>query len=178
MTYSQRQQIQTLRQNMNALSLVDDDCKDLLLGDETSESQSRFFIQDEFMNMGFALNVKMFKVHQDRDQELQKELKTALKNKSPSYSVKNGEGTDLIHLNNIIVVPSTLRERVIKWYHDVLCHPVGVRMGCTMRSVYTWLNMREDIYEYSKTCPTCQKCKKSFNTTFWALPPEQCETPN
>ena len=73
----------------------------------------------------------MFKEHQGRDQELQRKLKTALKNKSPSYLIKNVEGTDLIHLNNKIIVPSTLRERVMKWYHNVLCHQGGVRMDCT-----------------------------------------------
>ena len=75
MTYSQRQQIQILCQNMNAVSLADDDCKELLVGEEMSESQSRFFIQDEFMDMEFALNVRMFKEHQDRDQELQRKQK-------------------------------------------------------------------------------------------------------
>ena len=64
----------------------------------------------------------------------------------------------------------------MKWYHNVLCHPGGVRMDCTMRSVYTWLNMREDIYEFCKTCPTCQKCKKSFNNTYGFLPPKEAES--
>ena len=176
MTYSKGQQIQLLCKNMNVVSLADNDCEDPLVGDETSESQSRFFIQDEFMDMEFALDVKMFKEHQDRDQELQKKLKSALKNKSPSYSVKNVEGTELIHLNNRIVVPSTLRKRVMDWYHEVLCHPGSVRMDCTIKNVCTWLKMRDDIYEYCKTYPTCQKCKKSFNNKFWSLPPEQCET--
>ena len=49
------------------------------------------------MDMEFALDVRMFKEHQDRDHELQRKLKAALKNMSPSYSVKNVEGTDLIH---------------------------------------------------------------------------------
>ena len=53
------------------------------------ESQSRFFAQDEYMDMEFALDVKMFKEYQDRDQELQKKLKTALKNNNTSYSTKN-----------------------------------------------------------------------------------------
>ena len=147
--------MQTRCQNMNTVSLADNDFEDLLVGDETSESQSRYFIQDEFMDMEFALDVKTFKEQQDRDQELQKKLKTALKNNYTSYSTKNVEGTDLIHLNNKIVVPSTLRQRVMEWYHKVLCHPGGVRMDCTMRGVYTWLNMRQDIYELCKTCPTC-----------------------
>ena len=178
MTYSQRQQIQILCQNINAISNAeaDDDSEDLLVNDEVSESQSRFFVQDEYMDMEFALDVKMFKEHQDRDQELQKKLKTALKNDNSSYSNKNVEGTDLIHFNNKIVVPSTLRQRVMEWYHKVLCHPGGVRMDCTMRGVYTWLNMRQDIYEFCKTCPTCQKCKKSFTNKYGFLPQKEAES--
>ena len=170
--------MQTLCQNINAISNAeaDDDSEDLLLNDEVSESQSRFFVQDEYMDMEFALDAKMFKEHQDRDEELQKKLKTALKNDNTSYTIKNVEGTDLIHLNNRIVVPSTLRQRVMEWYHKVLCHPGGVRMDCTMRGVYTWLNMRQDIYEFCKTCPTCQKCKKSFNNKYGFLPQKEAES--
>ena len=49
MTFSQRQEIQMLCQNINVVSRADadDDSEDLLLGDEVSEYQSRFFIQDE-----------------------------------------------------------------------------------------------------------------------------------
>ena len=70
----------------------------------------------------------------------------------------------------------TLRERVMQWYHNVLCHPGGVRMDCTIRGVYTWLNMRQDIYEFCKICPTCQKCKKSFNNKYGFLPQKEAES--
>ena len=81
----------------------------------------------------------------------------------------------------------------MKWYHNVLCHPGGVRMDCTMRSVYTWLNMREDIYEFRKTCPmvdpvtgwfeyaqlyeppTAKICKELFESTWLSRYPRPKE---
>ena len=34
-------------------------------------------------------------------------------------------------------------------------------MEKTINRVYTWPKMRKDIEEKIKTCPTCQKCKRS-----------------
>ena len=174
MVYEKLQQMCTkmVRQDMEE---SDDEYDDLLHDMEISESQARHFIQDEYYDCEFALDVRMFKEHQERDIKLQDKVKKSLKQEVSAYSVKEVEGVELIHCRNKIVVPSTLIQRVMSWYHEMLCHPGTVKMEKTINRVYTWPKMRKDIEQKIKTCPTCQKCKRSMKNKNGLLPEKEAE---
>ena len=109
----------------------------------------------------------MFKAHQDKDKELQNITnKAKLLQGISSYSIKAIEGVELIHFNNKIVVPKTLQERVMEWYHHHLCHPGETKMERSMNAIYFWQNMQKDIAKHVKTCDMCQRCKKSRNKQY------------
>ena len=87
--------------------------------------------------MEFALDVRMFRAHQQKDPKIQKILRQIKNNNNPSlYTYKVVKGEELLHLNNKIYVPETLQERVLTWYHDILIHPGEAKMEQTIKAVY------------------------------------------
>ena len=66
------------------------------------------------------------------------------------YTTKEVEGVYLIHENNKILVPSTLQERVMEWYHTILVHPGEKRMEESIRSIYTWKVLQNDVTNHCK----------------------------
>ena len=100
-----------------------------ILDDITALDASEF-IDARFDNCEFALDVRMFEKHQQQDKVLQLQIKEEL-DKHPNgtlYTTKEVEGVYLIHKNNKIIVPPTLQEKVMEWYHTILCHSDQVQM--------------------------------------------------
>ena len=67
----------------------------------------------------------------------------------------------MIHYDNKILVPPSLKEGVMSWYHDMLVHPGKDRMENSIRSLYSWQGLRNDVNHFCKTCDVCQRCKKT-----------------
>ena len=67
----------------------------------------------------------MFEQHQKQDKVLQTIVNEELEKhlNGTTYTTKEVEGVYLIHMNNKILVPATLQERVLDWYHTILVHP-------------------------------------------------------
>ena len=80
----------------------------------------------------------MFQEHQKKDKRIKKQAaELALNTQTTFISLKDVEGVKLVHKNNKIVAPDTLKDRVIDWYHDVLVHPGMTKMEASINSVYT-----------------------------------------
>ena len=76
--------------------------------------------------------------------------------------------------NKIYIPPSSLRIRIISWYHHFLCHPGGDRLSNTIQQVCSWPGMVNQCRQVCKKCATCQKFKK--RTRYYGkLPPKQVE---
>ena len=131
------------------------------------------YIEEEHTDCEFALDVRMFKKHQDDDKELQKRIKRA--QHTTYFTTKVVEGVELVHHENRIIVPETLKERVLNWYHTMLVHPGQARMEASIRSCYTWLNMRNDVKEHCRSCNICQRCKRTSKTKYGLLPEKEGE---
>ena len=116
---------------------------------------------EEILDSEFLLDVHTFKKHQHNDTKLQQRVSKAIKKGSKVISLKKVEGVDLLHENNKIIVPNTLKQRVLDWYHDMLVHPGEKRMENSIRAIYTWPGLRKDVEYECKTCDTCQRCKRS-----------------
>jgi len=95
-----------------------------------------------------------------------------------SYHTKSfrGGGTNhtLICHKDKIVIPSSLQNRVVEWYHTYLLHPGVNRTEETIRQHLWWPNMRDDIKRHIGTCDICQKYKK-HNQKYGLLPEKEAE---
>ena len=85
-----------------------------------------------------------------------------------------GTTTQLICYKDKIVVPKTLQNRVIDFYHTRLCHPGINRTEETISQYFYWQNMRNDITKAVSTCAICQKQKKQ-RKKYGHLPVKEAE---
>jgi len=77
--------------------------------------------------------------------------------KSSLFSLNEG----VLHFQNRIIVPSTLRARILKSFHY---SPTNGHQGIDktlekIKRYYWWPNMKKDIHNYVLSCSTCARCK-------------------
>ena len=101
-------------------------------------------------------------------------LKKDSKNKKKRFVYRTIEDVQILTENDRIVVQTSLRDRIVAWYHTYLVHPGSTRLEQTLRSSLTWPNMRRDIERYTRTCRECQLCKKN-RKKYGKLPAKQAE---
>ena len=81
--------------------------------------------------------------------------------KSDRYTTNVVEGVESIHNNGKILVPVSLQERVLEWYHLLLLvYPVEKWMEATIRLVYTWPGLQPAVTNRCKTCHECCQMSK------------------
>jgi hypothetical protein len=56
----------------------------------------------------------------------------------PGYTQRMFGPHSLVLYQEKIVIPATLQDRVIQWYHEILCHPGIKRTEFTIRQNFTW----------------------------------------
>ena len=133
-----------------------------------NHNSAKVFMDENYTDCEFSLNFRMFKVHQKPVEKLQKQIKKNSK-QDPFFTTKVVEGIELIHRGNRIFVPPYLKERVMNWYHIMLCHPGQVQMEQSIKAIYYWPGTRSDIIQLIKTCDVCQGCKQNKNK-IWIAP--------
>ena len=74
-----------------------------------------------------------------------------------------------------IIVPETLRSRLVEWYHTMLVHPGVHRLYNTLRQHYTWPKMLTHIQQYTKRCKPCQLGKRGLKG-YGEIPLKDVET--
>jgi len=74
-----------------------------------------------------------------------------------------------------ILVPENMRHRLIHWYHHMLVHPGMDRLFNTLFQHFTWPRMRQEINDYTKVCPQCQKGKRGLKG-YGEIPLKDVET--
>ncbi len=67
--------------------------------------------------------------------------------------------------NNKLIIPASLRHRVVSWYHHYLQHPSHLHLNETMRSVMYWKGMCNAIRSYVKSSRSCQINKRQIQKT-------------
>ena len=113
------------------------------------------------------------------DWEQQKDPQLLLSLHNNKYTLNafcggNIKRTFLICHDGKIVIPSTLRQHIVKWYHTYLLHPGLTRMEETIQQHLTCPNLREDVGCHVSTCPVCQKNKKQTKK-YGHLPAKEAE---
>jgi Integrase zinc binding domain len=135
-----------------------------------SNVATTFATQKDMDTELFPMLPELIAKEQKGDQHIQKIIKTG----SRPLKEQTIEGVPLLTLENRIIILEVLLQHIVAWYHLYLKHPGQTQMENTLKSVYWWKNMREDIAIYVKTCRTCQLCKKT-RKTYGHLPPKDVE---
>ena len=128
-------------------------------------------LEERLKNKKFPLAPDMIQWYQQEDEKLQKKLRSKT---TDSYTSKEIKGFDLVHYRNKIFVPKKLRKRILDWYHKLLCHPGIDQMRKSIRSLFVWPKMDEEIQEFCRTCRTCQLAKRE-RKKYGKLPPKAAE---
>jgi hypothetical protein len=66
-----------------------------------------------------------------------------------------------VNKNGRVMVPESLREPLMEFYHETLRHPGIVRMSNSLWMNFAWPTLKEDVTEYVENCTICQKFKKN-----------------
>jgi hypothetical protein len=131
---------------------------------------SQFLLESEVEEEKFPMNPILIHKEQEKDKKLQKDIKKNVH----KYKTRTIEGVELITRHKLIVIPKTLQNRIVAWYHHYLAHPGMTRLEATLRETMTWHNMRKDILSHVRTCPQCQKYKK-VRPKYGKLPEKKAE---
>ena len=85
--------------------------------------QMSYVTEEDILEEVFPTSPKELFAHQQKDNSLLNKLKD-----NPLYHTIKVEGKHLVHYKEKIVVPATLKERVMYWFHTYLVHPGSTRM--------------------------------------------------
>jgi len=113
---------------------------------------------EELNEEQFPMKPSLVAELQSKDKTLQKSVE---KGTSAKYSTRIVEGTEVITYDGKIYIPQPLRQRVVAWYHEYLCHPGEERTELTIRQTLTWPKLSEDVRQHCKVCKQCQQSKKA-----------------
>ena len=94
--------------------------------------------------------------------------------KNKEYKLKTIEGKELVTYRGKIYIPTSLRTRIMYWYHTYLLHPGATRMLNTINATMFWHGMRVHVDNYVKTCHICQLTKKQ-QKKYGHLAPKKAE---
>ena len=113
-----------------------------------------------------------------QEQRADKQILKILKKDNSPYAIKaftgGGKTRDLICYKDKIVIPTTLQDRVVDWYHNVLGHPGINRTEETIGQHLWWPKMRQQITRSVTTCATCQLNKRRYKK-YGKLPVKEAE---
>ena len=105
----------------------------------------------------YPLRYKIIEKYQAIDKEL---ICKSKKNKEYKSTVFHGGGKQykLLTKHGKVVMPAQLQQRAVNW----LCHPGRVRTEESIRQHFTFHRLSSMEEATIKTCPTCQKTKRSY----------------
>jgi hypothetical protein len=129
------------------------------------------FAQNTEENWTFPISITLIKKFQQEDLNLLHKAESD----DPTYTISPFRGGAVICHNKKIVIPLPLRTHVVKWYHEMLCHPGEKRTEETIRQHLTWTGLKTDVLKCIKKCTNCQKGKKQ-KKKYGHVPPKLAES--
>jgi hypothetical protein len=87
---------------------------------------------DEIEEDTFPLDMKLLAKAQQNDKALRAKVRKNL----DEFTERKIEGTSVLMYRGRIYVPTSLRKRIINWYHEFLCHPGETRTEQSIRTCY------------------------------------------
>jgi transposase InsO family protein len=131
---------------------------------------STFMLDKQDKELAFPMSTKLIAKYQKRE----KDLETKRLSKPEHYSTSIIEEVQVVLYDEKIYVPKDLRNQVVSWYHEYLCHPGMNRTEQTIRQNFTWPGLRTTVEAHCKTCHKCQLNKKQ-RKKYGHLPAKEAE---
>jgi hypothetical protein len=100
----------------------------------------------------FPIQIPYISKIQDKYKSLIKELKKS----DHKYKLTKIKRTSVLTLKGKIFMPTAIRNSVIGWYYDYLCHPGATRTEATLWDTMTWPGLTRNVQSFFKTCKLCQ----------------------
>ena len=142
------------------------------------ESQAECFGQTKKDNPDDAYPYPFSYRDLKRAQLTERERLLNLAKKDRRFTIKTFRGGDkdhtLICRNGKIVIVDANRERIMTWYHDILCHPGENRTEQTIRQHFWWPTLTQDVKRKCKHCSICQRTKR-LAKKYGKLPEKEAE---
>ena len=85
------------------------------------------------------------------------------------YMTQLVENTKVLCKNGKMVIPKSLQQRAVAWYHHYLQHPGNTRLEETLRLSMYWKGLRKTVQSHVKKCHSCQVNKRR-NHKYGKLP--------
>jgi hypothetical protein len=85
--------------------------------------------------------------------------------KLDKYEINLVDDTEVLCKNGKLVIPKSLQQHAVEWYHHYLQHPGATRLEETLRGAMYWKGMWRIVRAFVKNCKKCQvnkKCQKQF----------------
>jgi hypothetical protein len=123
--------------------------------DESFGIKSKKKTKDE--DYEFPMQIPYIAKMQDKDKSLKKELMKS----DNKYELTKIERTLVLTIKGKIFILTAIRQKVIAWYHEYLCHPGVTHTKATIRGTMTRPGLTRDVPSYCKTCKLCQFNKKT-----------------
>ncbi len=108
---------------------------------------------------------------QRKDQELKVYLKKNAIMPQKDIGLHLIEATKVLCKNEKVMIPTSLRDRAVSWYHHYLQHTGHSLLEETMRSMMYCKGMHTTIQRYVKSCRSCQ-VNKRHSQKYGHLPPK------
>jgi transposase InsO family protein len=137
---------------------------DMMSYDQFQQEYSAVNLAESFANdaedfpADYPLSYAQLEYEQNKDNSLldQYANNDKLERKVFTHSSKE---YNLIVRNGKIVIPATLQDKTVEYYHQLLMHPGETRTELTISQHYYWKNMRQTCHRICSKCTTCQRTK-------------------
>jgi hypothetical protein len=138
--------------------------------DIDSDNLDSYTNKHDNWNLVFALYEEEEKVYpltlteiadaQHKDQELKAYFKKKATMPQKDMGIQLIEDTKVLCKYGKVIIPTSLCQQAVKWYHHYLQHTGHSRLEEMMRSVMYWKGMHTTIQRYVKSCRSCQVNKR------------------
>ena len=129
--------------------------------EDTSLSVNDVFVQtEEDTQEIYPTTVAEIAEEQRKDRHLKSYFNLDKPKKNARFMIRVVSNTDVIlDEKGRLVIPHSLQDRVIQWYHHYLQHPGMTRLEETIKATMYWEHMRASVRKHTKNCESCQKGK-------------------
>ena len=102
----------------------------------------------------FPLEPKVIAEYQMKSDSLVKEHKLSA-SEVKDLSEKELDKVQIVHFRGRLLIPMALKDRVLDWYHIIMCHPGVTVLYQTLKQNVYWKGIKSDVEAYCKTCHQC-----------------------
>ena len=145
-----------------------------MLDDVPERAKSEVYAINELdgdANHDCPISMSLISSEQAKDEKIQ-EILTQSKYRSRLGTLERG-GHSVVTVDGKILVPASLQQRIIRWYHTNLRHPGVTRTANSLAQNFGWRGLRAQVESYVKSCDECQRHKIVGKPNYGEVP----ETP-